>query len=264
MTRSPSAVGDHLRMWRQRRRQSQLDLACDARISTRHLSFIETGRSLPSRDMLLRLAEHLDVPLRSRNELLLAAGYAPHFAEHALADPAMGEALAGIARILSAHEPFPALAVDGHWTLLHANRAVAPLLADVAPRLLEPPVNVLRLSLHPEGLAPWILNLAEWRTHLLQRLLRQCEQTADPYLTELLDELRAYPVSCTDTVTEGANAVAVPLRLITREGVLSLLSATMIFGTPLDVTLSELALETFLPADAATAAVLRRLTPDVC
>jgi transcriptional regulator with XRE-family HTH domain len=262
MTRSLSAVGEHLRMWRQRRRLSQLDLACNAQISTRHLSFIETGRSLPSREMLLRLAEQLDVPLRVRNEWLLAAGYAPHFAEHALADPVMGDALAGIARILSAHEPFPALAVDGHWTLLQANRAVGPLLADVAPRLLEPPVNVLRLSLHPEGLAPRIMNLAEWRAHLLQRLRRQSEQTADPYLADLLDELQAYPVSCADLVTAGANGIAVPLRLKTRLGVLSLLSATMVFGTPLDVTLSELALETFLPADAETARLLRRLAPD--
>ncbi|MFW7340679.1 helix-turn-helix transcriptional regulator [Pollutimonas sp. H1-120] len=261
MTHIPSPVGEHLRLWRQRRRLSQLDLACNAEISTRHLSFIETGRSLPSREMLLRLAEQLDVPLRARNELMLAAGYAPHFAEHALADPAMGDALMAIERLLAAHEPFPALAVDRHWNMLHANKTVALLLEGVAPGLLEFPVNVLRLSLHPEGLAPRILNLAEWRAHLLHRLLRQYEQTADPYLADLLAELRGYPVPCADALPADANAIAVPLRLQTGEGVLSLLSATMIFGTPLDVTLSELALETFLPADGATAALLRRLAP---
>lgn len=253
-------VGEYLREWRQRRRLSQLDLACEAEISARHLSFIETGRSRPSRDMLLRLLEQLDVPLRQRNVLLLAAGYAPHFAEHALTDSAMHDARAAISSILKAHEPFPALAIDRHWTLVLANGAVTPLLAGVAAHLLEPPVNVLRLSLHPEGLAPRILNLNEWRTHLLQRLRLQYDQTADPVLLVLLDELLSYRLPPLNAAQPQAQSlIAVPLRLQTAEGALSLLSATMVFGTPLDVTLSELAMETFLPADAAAVAILNRL-----
>lgn len=242
---------------------SQLHLACEAEISARHLSFIETGRSRPSREMVLRLAEQLDIPLRRRNALLLAAGYAPHFAEHALNDAAMQETQAAISGILKAHEPFPALAVDGHWTLILANRAVAPLLAGVAAQLLEPPVNVLRLSLHPEGLAPRILNLGEWRAHLLHRLRRQYDQTADPSLLTLLEELASYPApSAQEVAAHAGSSLAVPMRISTEAGVLSLLSATMVFGTPLDVTLSELALETFLPADGTTTEILRRFLID--
>lgn len=252
------SVGEHLREWRRHRRLSQLDLACEAEISTRHLSFIETGRSRPSRDMVLRLAEQLDIPLRRRNALLLAAGYAPYFAEHALTDAAMEDAHAAIARFLKAHEPFPALAVDGRWNLVLANDAVAPLLAGVDPSLLAPPVNVLRVSLHPNGMAPRIQNLNEWRAHILHRLRRQYEQTADGYLLELWEELAGYERASDDQPCI-SQSIAVPLRLKTEEGVLSLLSATMVFGAPLDVTLSELALETFLPADATTAAALKRL-----
>src|SRR5579872_4247353 len=166
-------VGNLLREWRQRRRLSQLDLACEAEISTRHLSFIETGRASPSREMILHLAESLDVPLRQRNNLLLAAGYAPIYQDRSLDDPALRPAREAIDALLAAHEPFPALAVDRHWTLIAANRALAPLMAGAAPELLKPPVNVLRLSLHPSGLAPRIANLAEWRDHLLFRLRRQ-------------------------------------------------------------------------------------------
>lgn len=257
MANTNPSVGEHLRHWRQHRRLSQLDLACEARISTRHLSFIETGRSHPSREMLLRLADQLDVPLRQRNTLLLAGGYAPYFAEHALTDAAMRETQAAIAGILKAHEPFPALAIDGHWTLVLANQAVAPLLAGVASWLLEPPVNVLRLSLHPEGLAPRILNLGEWRAHLLHRLRRQYDETADAFLLDLSEELAAYPAPGPCVAGSRINhAIAVPMRLQADAGILSLLSATMVFGTPRDITLSELALETFLPADAATAAIL--------
>ena len=186
-------VGELLRGWRQRRRLSQLDLALEAEISSRHLSFLETGRSQPSRDMLLHLAERLDVPLRERNVLLTAAGYAPVFAERALTDPALQAARKAVELVLKGHEPFPALAVDRHWTLVAANAAVAPLLAGADPALLAPPVNVLRLSLHPNGLAPRIENLREWRAHLLERLRRQVELTADPVLAALMDELRAYP-----------------------------------------------------------------------
>jgi transcriptional regulator with XRE-family HTH domain len=182
-----------LREWRQRRRLSQLALACDADISTRHLSFIETGRSLPSRDMVLRLAERLEVPLRERNLLLLAAGYAPVFSERQLEDPALGAACKVIDIVLARYEPYPALAVDRHWTVVAANKMLAPLLADVEPSLLRPPVNALRLGLHPAGLAPRIANYTEWRSHLLTRLRRQIDLTADPVLMTLLSELGDYP-----------------------------------------------------------------------
>ena len=188
-------LGDHLRDWRRRRRMSQLDLACEADISARHLSFLETGRSLPSREMVLHLAERLDVPLRERNVLLVAAGYAPVFAERPLSDPALQAARSAVDLVLKGHEPYPALAVDRHWTLVAANDAVTRLLAGTASALLRPPVNVLRLSLHPEGLAPRIANLQEWRTHLLARLRRQIEVSADPILVELMNELRSYPAA---------------------------------------------------------------------
>src|SRR5499426_4537715 len=175
-------VGNLLRKWRERRRLSQLDLACEAEISTRHLSFLETGRSLPSREMVLRLAEQLEVPLRERNVLLIAAGYAPAFPERPLGDPALQSARKAVDLVLAGHEPYPALAIDRHWTLVAANGAVNRLLAGVAAELLAPPINVLRLSLHPDGLAPRIANLAEWRQHLLERLRRQVDVSADPVL----------------------------------------------------------------------------------
>ena len=261
-------VGDLLREWRQRRRFSQLHLALEAEISARHLSFVETGRARPSRDLLLHLAEHLEVPLRDRNALLLAAGYAPAFAERPLEDPALVGARRAVELVLAGHEPYPALAVDRHWTLLAANRAVGPLLAGIAPELLQPPLNVLRLSLHPEGLAPRIANLAEWRRHLLARLRRQVEASADATLADLLHELRDAPLyggAHPDQAPEPEAAapehggVIVPLLLHSEAGLLSFLSTTTVFGTPVDITLSELALETFFPADAATAAVLRGL-----
>jgi transcriptional regulator with XRE-family HTH domain len=257
-------LGDLLREWRGRRRMSQLDLACEADISSRHLSFIETGRSTPSREMVLHLAEQLDVPLRERNALLVAAGYAPVFPERPLADPALSAARRAVDLVLSGHEPYPALAVDRHWTLVASNRAVTPLLAGAGPALLQPPVNVLRLSLHPEGLAPRIANLRQWRSHLLARLQQQVEVTADPVLLELMNELRGYPSAgaAEDGVSapEGEYAgIVVPLRLVTEAGVLSFISTTTVFGTPVDVTLSELALESFFPADEGTAGVLRHL-----
>lgn len=259
LTTAARPVGDYLRDWRQRRRMSQLDLATAAEISTRHLSFVETGRAQPSRDMLLHLAEQLEIPLRERNVLLVAAGFAPSFAKRPLADEALGAARAAVELILAGHEPYPAIAVDRQWQLLSANRAVAPLLAGVAPALLQPPVNVLRLSLHPDGLAPRIANLAEWRAHLLARLRRQVELTADDRLIELLAELRGLPAPASAAPARDFGGVAVPLRLATPMGMLSLLSATTVFGTPVDITLAELALETFFPADAATAEALRRL-----
>lgn len=264
----PEPVGEQIRQWRQRRRLSQLALAGEAEISTRHLSFLETGRAQPSREMVLRLAEQLEVPLRERNVMLVAAGFAPVFPERRLDDPALAAARATIERLLAAHAPFPALAVDRHWTLVSANAAVMALIAGADPALLAPPVNVLRLSLHPAGLAPRIDNLAEWRAHLLERLRRQVELSADPVLVDLLDELAALPAPRSPgragapwPAAHGRpdpTAIAVPLRLRVGDAVLSFLSTTTVFGTPVDVTLSELALETFFPADEATATALAR------
>jgi transcriptional regulator with XRE-family HTH domain len=260
-----ASVGMLLRDWRQRRRRSQLDLALDAEVSQRHLSFVERGRSSPSREMVLRLAETLDVPLRERNTLLLAAGFAPIYAERPLDHPAMAGASGVVEAILHAHAPNPALAVDRHWRMVGANAAVAPLLTGVAePALLQPPVNVLRLSLHPGGLAPRIANLPEWRAHILVRLRRQVVSGADPTLRSLLDELSALSAPEPDgrapsSLSDGG--IAVPLELDTAEGRLSLLSTTTVFGTPTEVTLSELAIEAFYPANAATAERLTRLQP---
>ncbi|MBS0448637.1 MAG: helix-turn-helix transcriptional regulator [Proteobacteria bacterium] len=253
-------VGQQLRAWRQRRRLSQLDLAGDADVSTRHLSCVETGRSVPSRAMLLRLADRLGVPLRERNRLLTAAGYAPMYGERGLDDPALAAARLAIERVLKGHEPYPALAIDRHWTLVSYNRAVPPLLAGVWPDLLRPPVNVLRLSLHPQGLAPRILNLPAWRMHLLHRLAQQVAASADPVLAELARELERYPAPSLDgRAAVAESSVLVPFVLDSEVGPLSFISTTTVFGTPVDVTLSELALETFFPADAATAASLSRL-----
>jgi transcriptional regulator with XRE-family HTH domain len=258
MQHATVSVGDHLRAWRQRRRLSQLDLALEADISTRHLSFIETGRSLPSRDMVLHLAERLDIPLRERNALLVAAGYAPVFPQRSLDDPALRSARQAVDLVLKGHEPYPAIAVDRHWTLVSANAAVPPLLAGAEAGLLEPPVNVLRLSLHPGGISPRIVNLAEWRAHLIARLHRQIDLTADPILMELMNELRSYPGPRTAKAAGDAyGGVVVPLQLATPAGTLSFLSTTTVFGTPVDVTLSELAIEAFFPADAATAEAVR-------
>ncbi|CAD5106645.1 helix-turn-helix transcriptional regulator [Zestomonas carbonaria] len=249
-------VGALLRQWRQRRRLSQLDLACEADISTRHLSFVETGRARPSREMLLHLAERLQIPLRERNLLLIAGGYAPPYGERPLDDPALQAARDAIDQLLAAHEPNPALAIDRHWQLLAANRCVPPLLADLPEELLQPPLNVLRLSLHPQGLAPRIRNLGQWRAHLLARLQRDLEVSADPALAELLAELTGYPAPA-EPATPGG--VLVPLQLDTPWGPLSLISTTTVFGTAVDVTLAELALETFFPADDASARILRQL-----
>lgn len=257
-------IGEHLRSWRQRRRMSQLDLACEADISTRHVSFLETGRARPSREMVLHLAERLEVPLRERNVLLVAAGFAPVFAERSLDDPALDAAREAVGLVLAAHEPYPAIAVDRHWTLVAANRAARLLTEGVTPALLEPPVNVLRVAVHPDGMAPRTVNFAEWRGDLLARLRRQVETTADPQLAALYDELMRYPAPPRSGPHHAPNpaAVAVPLQLKSDLGVLSFLSTITVFGTPVDITLSELAIETFLPADRATAEALRRLVAD--
>ncbi|HEX3141967.1 MAG TPA: helix-turn-helix transcriptional regulator [Rhizobacter sp.] len=255
-------IGALLREWRQRRRLSQLDLALDASISTRHLSYVETGRATPSRAMVLHLAEQLEVPLRERNTLLTAAGYAPIYRERALADPALQAAREAVELVLRAHEPNPALAVDRHWNLISHNQPVLLLLNGVPPELLAPPINVLRLSLHPQGLAPKIVNLAAWRSHLFERLRHQIAVSADPLLAALLEELQGYPAPADDGTHDAidVNAVAVPLQLRTAAGVLSFISTITVFGTPVDITLSELALETFFPADAATAQALRHMS----
>ncbi|SEK36133.1 transcriptional regulator, XRE family [Stigmatella aurantiaca] len=266
-TPSPSTgrpVGALLRQWRERRGLSQLHLACRADVSSRHVSFLETGRSQPSREMLLHLAEELEVPLRERNALLMAAGYAPVYAERSLDDPALQATREAVELVLKGHEPYPALAVDRHWSLVSANRALGALLTGIAPELLQPPVNVLRLSLHPAGLAPRILNLAQWRAHLLARLRHQVDLTADPVLSALHDELRGYPAPEGPAHGKGRESepvgVVVPLRLETAVGVLSFFSTITVFGTPIDITLSELAIESFFPADPATAEALRRLS----
>jgi transcriptional regulator with XRE-family HTH domain len=254
----PAHIGDHLREWRQRRHLSQLDLAGDAEISARHLSFVETGRAAPSREMVLKLAERLDVPLRERNVLLVAAGFAPAFPQRSLEDPALKPVRQAIDLVLKAHEPNPALAVDRHWNLVSANRMMAPLLEGVPERLLGQPFNVLRLSFHPEGLAPRTVNLAEWCGHLLERLHRQCETTADPELMKLYHDLKAYPIPARSAPLP-ADSIAIPFKMRYQGETLSFFSTTMVFGTPVDITTSELALETFFPADDLTAERMRNI-----
>jgi len=251
-------VGALMRQWRERRRLSQLDLALAAEISTRHLSFVKTGRSTPSRAMVLHLAEQLDVPLRERNGLLLAAGYAPVYAETALDAPPMAAVRAAVRQVLTGHEPYPAVVVDRAWTLVDANAGLALLTEGVAPALLAPPANALRVSLHPHGMAPRIVNLGAWRAHLLGRLRRQVAHTADPALGQLYDELRAYPCDqpAPEVEAPGPGDIVVPLRLRHGGRDLAFFSTVATFGTPLDVTVAELAIEAFFPADPATAAVL--------
>ena len=260
----PQRVGTLLRQWRQRRRVSQLALACEADISTRHLSFLETGRSSPSREMILRLSEQLNIPLRERNVLLVASGYAPIFAERQLDAPALQQARQAVDLVLSAHEPYPALTIDRHWKMITANRVVPLMLAGAASSLLVPPINVLRLTLHPDGLAKQIANLPVWRAHLLERLTRQIDLTADPVLIDLMSELKSYPVSSRSQHFRSEErreyaGVVVPLELVVEDRMLAFFSTTTVFGTPLDITLSELALESFFPADAVTAEALRKL-----
>lgn len=252
-----ASFGDQLRQWRQQRHMSQLDLALEAEISSRHLSFVETGRSRPSRDMVMRLAECLSLPLRSRNTLLLAAGYAPVYPEKSIDNVAMETARAVISHVLSSYAPFPALAIDRYWNVIEANATVMALMDGVAPHLLEPPLNAVRVSLHPEGVASRIVNLPEWRAALFQRLRDQIDASGDPILADFLEELRSYPGG--ESTAVAGYPLAIPLIIDTHVGRLSLLTMSSVFGSPVDVTLSELAIESLLPADRATFEALRRL-----
>ncbi|WP_069162800.1 helix-turn-helix domain-containing protein [Nocardia altamirensis] len=253
---STQTAGDLLRHWRLERRLSQLELAGRAETSARHLSFIETGRATPSRTMLVHLSEHLEIPLRERNRLLLAAGYAPVYAEPSLDTPAMDAVRRAMRQILVGHEPYPALAIDQSWTMVDANAGVAQLLTGIDPALLAPPVNALRLSLHPDGMAGSIANLAEWRAHILARLSRQIEVTGAAELIELRDELRSYPGGATELTLPEPDQTVVPLRLLRDGNELSFISVTTVFGTPMNVTVAELAIESFFPADEDTMKLL--------
>ncbi|GAA4675678.1 helix-turn-helix domain-containing protein [Phytohabitans rumicis] len=251
-------VGQLLRRWRESRRLSQLELSNQAEVSTRHISFVETGRAAPSRELLLHLAEQLDVPLRDRNHLLLAAGYAPAYPAAALDSPQLSAVRAAVRQILTGHEPYPAVVVDREWRLVEANASVGLLTEGVAPELLKPPMNVMRVTLHPDGMAPRIANLGEWRAHLLARLRRQLTMTTDASLPALYEELRGYPCDQPEPDVElpGPGDFAVPLRLRHDGRELAFFSTTATFGTPLDVTVAELVIEGFFPADPQTAAHL--------
>ncbi|MEU6219420.1 helix-turn-helix transcriptional regulator [Streptomyces sp. NPDC047022] len=257
---SDQGIGPLLRGWRERQRVSQLELALRAGSSARHISFIETGRSRPSEEMVLRLAEHLDVPVRERNALLLAAGYAPHYLETPLDDPSMEALRAGVERLIQAYEPFPALVVNATYDVVAANRGIAMFLEGVPERLLAPPLNAMRLTLHPEGMAPRIRNLRAWRGHLLAQMDRQIALRRSDALRALHEEVAAYPVR--DRPEDGiepdetVHHFALPMRIEHEGRVLSFISSIATFNTPMDVTVAELAIETFLPADPATAKYL--------
>jgi transcriptional regulator with XRE-family HTH domain len=259
---SQSEVGPRLREWRERRRCTQLDLALDAGVSARHLSFVETGRSKPGRAMLLRVLDQLDVPFRERNRLLLAAGHAPAFPERPLDGPELAPVREALDLILTGHEPYPAVAVDRSWNLVAANRPMLALTdgVDVDPALLEPPVNVLRLGLHPRGLAPILLNLSEWRAHFRERLERQVATTGDNQLEALLEEIAGYPAPEGEPApASGGGELLGPLMVRAPDGgELSLFGMFAIFDTPFEVTTSELAIELLFPADRATADALER------
>jgi transcriptional regulator with XRE-family HTH domain len=260
---SAPPLGILLKDWRQRRRMSQLDLALEAGVSARHLSFLETGRSNPSREMVLHLAEELDLPLRERNRMLLAAGFAPAYDERPLEAPELEPVRRAVAQVLTGIEPFPAAVIDRWWNLVASNRQIGVFLEGVAPELLEPPANVLKVSLHPDGMAPRIANLAEWREHLLSRLRREIAATGDARLTELLEEVSAYPAPADrapDVPPHGA--IAVPLRIHGARRELTFISTVATFGTAVDVTVAELSIEAFFPADAQTAEALTQLLPD--
>lgn len=258
---SPGSFGDQLRWWRARRRFSQLDLAGRAEVSTRHLSFPETGRSRPSREMVVHLAEVLDVPLRDRNQMLTGAGFAPVYGQRSYDDDSMAQVRAAVSAVLAGHQPFPAVVVDRHWNLVDANAASQLFLADIDPTLLEPPINVVRLSLHPDGLAPAIENFAEYAEHMVWRLRRQHERSADPVLGALLDEIEPWlPAGAPVVPFAGDPGVVLPMQFRFRGELLDMFSTVAVFGAPLDVTLDDIAIEAFYPSDERTAALLRSYT----
>lgn len=260
-------VGALLREWRERRRLTQLDLGLEAGISARHLSFVETGRSKPGREMLLKVAERLEIPFRERNQLLLAAGHAPAFPERSLEDPTLAPVRAALDRILAAHDPYPAVVFDRAWNLVSVNASMSALTqgVEIDPGLLEPPINILRIGLHPRGLAPLIVNLASWRAHFLERLARQIVVTGDDSLRPLMDEVAAYPASGgedADATDDTGSEILGPLRLrAPGGGEWALFGMFAGFDTPFEVTTSELAIELLFPADQATAEALRKGEP---
>jgi len=252
------SIGDHLRGWRERRHLSQLELSLRAEVSARHLSFVETGRAAPGRELILRLGEELEIPLRERNTLLVAAGFAPIFQQRRLDDPSLDSVRAILDLALEQQKPFPAYVIDRHWTVVASNAAVPALYEGVAPELVRPPINVIRLMLDPRGMAPRIVNFAAWRTHLLAQVRRQWSVTTDPFLEGLLREALAFPALKVDDDSHAAiEGPAMLLRVETRLGRLSFLGATTVFGTPADVTLEEIALEMLYPADAFTDKTVR-------
>jgi transcriptional regulator with XRE-family HTH domain len=258
---TPPRLGELLKMWRSKRRLSQLDLAGLAGVSSRHLSFVETGRSKPSREMVLHLAEHLDVPLRDRNLLLTAAGFAPVYQESPLDAPELASVRQAIEVILANHEPRPAFVIDGVWNLVEANAGISAFLDLISPELLEPPLNVIRASLHPRGLSRFIVNFDEYAAHVIERLNRQLATTSDPGLAALLDEVSDYPEVARAIGDIGAlppPAAVLPMHFRLPDGTEMRFFSTMtVFGSPLDVTIAELAIESFFPADEVTAARFR-------
>src|ERR1700733_3877093 len=263
MTGKPLPFGVLLRRWRQSRRMTQEGLSLAANSSTRHLSYLETGRAQPSRDMVLRLAEHLQVPLRDQNTLLLAAGFAPAFVERPLAE--LEAAKLAIDNVLQAHKPYPAFALDRHWKVVLSNSALPQLYEGCSADLLRKPINAVRLILHPLGLGPRIVNFVEWRTHTVTVLRQQMERRPDPVVQALLAEVMSYPAPSAGgapVASEGPQRYATPLQIATRLGIVSFLNTTTIFGTPTDVTLSELALEMLFPADEVTIAIVRTMVAE--
>ncbi|GAA6141826.1 helix-turn-helix transcriptional regulator [Hydrogenophaga sp. 5NK40-0174] len=257
-----ASLGDHLRHWRRLRRLSQLELASEADMSTRHLSCVETGRANASRELVIRLCDRLNVPLRERNRWLTSAGYAPMYKSLSLDDPSMQAARKAVQHLLDRHEPWPAVAFDRHWNMVLSNRMAQAFLTGIDPSLLDGPLNLLRISLHPKGLAPRILNLDQWREHLFERLRLQIQATGDDGLAALLSELQAYPGSPEPAppALEGEHpGVLMPFLLRTEAGLLHLISTTTVFGSPTDITLQELALETFFPGDDASSTMLQAM-----
>lgn len=263
MTNQQLPFGTLLRRWRERRRMTQMDLALAAESSTRHLSCLETGRSQPSREMVMHLAERLEIPLRDQNALLLAAGFAPAFQERSLAE--LASARLAIEQIIQAHKPYPAFAVDRHWNIVLSNGALPQIYEGCSPDLLRRPVNAVRIILHPLGLGPRILNFIEWRAHVVTVLRQQVEARTDPTIQALLAEVMTFPAPAggvAPATNDGPQRYATPLQIATRFGVVSFLNTNTIFGTPTDVTLSELSLEMLFPADEHTVAIVKAMVEE--